>query len=72
MMMETPQSELHDYISEISEHAEIQMGSPLPVGTQERGGGVIFAIFSENYGIHENEEDRLYLMFNAGLGGDSV
>jgi isoamylase len=45
-MIETPQRELHDYISEISEHAAVRAGSPLPLGTLERGGGVNFAIFS--------------------------
>jgi isoamylase len=37
---------LHDYISEISERADVRAGSPLPLGTQERGGWVNFAIFS--------------------------
>ena len=45
-MMKTPQRDLHDYISEISERADVRAGSPLPLGTQERGGGVNFAIFS--------------------------
>ena len=40
--------ELHDYISEISAHADVQVGSPLPLGTQETGGGVNFAIFSRD------------------------
>ena len=47
-MMKTPQRELHDYISEISGRADVRVGSPLPLGTQERGGGVNFAIFSRN------------------------
>jgi isoamylase len=46
--MKTPQRELHDYISEISERADVRVGSPLPLGTQERGGGVNFAIFSRD------------------------
>jgi hypothetical protein len=45
-MMKTPQRELHDYIAEISERADVRAGSPLPLGIQERGGGVNFAIFS--------------------------
>jgi glycogen operon protein len=45
-MMKTDQRELHDYISETSEHADVRPGSPLPLGTQEKGGGVNFAIFS--------------------------
>jgi glycogen operon protein len=31
----TAQRELHDYISEISEHSDVRTGSPLPLGTQE-------------------------------------
>ena len=45
-MMKTSQRELHDYISEISEHADVRAGSPLPLGIQESGRGVNFAIFS--------------------------
>jgi isoamylase len=47
-MKRTPQRELYDYISEISERADVRAGFPLPFGTQERGGGVNFAIFSRN------------------------
>ena len=45
-MMRPPQRELHDYISEISECGDVRAGSPLPLGTRERGGGANFAIFS--------------------------
>jgi isoamylase len=45
-MTNAPQRELRDYITEISEHTAIRAGSPLPMGTQECGGGVNFAIFS--------------------------
>lgn len=45
-IIKTNQRELHDYISEISERADVRVGSPLPLGTQETGGGVNFAIFS--------------------------
>ena len=44
--MKTPQRELRDYISEISDRVDVRAGSPLPLGIQERGGGVNFAIFS--------------------------
>ena len=47
-MMKTPQRKLHDYLSEISERADVRAGSPLPLGVLERGGGVNFAIFSRN------------------------
>ena len=47
-MMKTPQRELHNYISEISERADVRAGSPLPLGTQEWEGGVNFAIFSRH------------------------
>ena len=49
-MMKTPQRELHDYISEISERTDVRAGSPLLWGTRERGGGVNFAIFSRDAG----------------------
>ncbi len=48
--MKTPKRELHDYILEISERTEVRAGFPLPLGTQERAGGVNFAIFSRNAG----------------------
>ena len=44
--MKKHQHELQDYISEISERTDVRAGSPLPLGTQETGGGVNFAIFS--------------------------
>ena len=47
-MMRTSQRDLRDYISEISERADVRAGFPLPLGTQERGGGVNFAIFSRD------------------------
>ena len=47
-MTKTPKRELHDYISEISERADIRAGSPLPLGTLESGRGVNFAIFSRH------------------------
>ncbi len=47
-MIKDSQRELHDYISEISASADVQAGSPLPFGTQERRGGVNFAIFSRH------------------------
>ncbi len=47
-MMQKPQRELHDYISAIAAHADVQPGSPLPFGTQETGGRVNFALFSRD------------------------
>jgi glycogen operon protein len=47
-MIKDSHRELHDYISEISATADVRAGSPLPFGTQERRGGVNFAIFSRN------------------------
>ena len=46
--VKTPPRELHNYISEISEHANVRAGSPLPLGTQETGRGVNFALFSRH------------------------
>ncbi len=40
--------DLHHYISNISAHSDVWVGSPLPFGTQETGGGVNFAIFSRD------------------------
>jgi hypothetical protein len=42
-MMKTAPRELHDYISETSEHADVRPGSPLLLGTQEWGGQDLFA-----------------------------
>jgi glycogen operon protein len=48
MTTKTAPRELHDYVSEISEHSDVRTGSPVPLGTQETGGGVNFAIFSRD------------------------
>jgi len=45
-MTKTPQLNLPDYISKISEHADVRAGSPMPLGAHERDDGVNFAIFS--------------------------
>jgi glycogen operon protein len=47
-MTTKPERELHEYISEISERTDVRAGSPLPLGTQERAGGVNFALFSRH------------------------
>src|SRR5580700_6361614 len=47
-MTEMPPRELQEYISDISEHADVRAGSPLPLGTMESGGGVNFAIVSRD------------------------
>ena len=47
-MMNTPPRELHNYISEIAEQADVRAGSPLPLGAEEKGAGVNFAVFSRN------------------------
>jgi glycogen operon protein len=44
--VKTAQRDLPDDVSEISEHSDLRAGSPLPLGTQEKAGGVNFAIFS--------------------------
>ncbi len=46
--MKPPRRPLHDYMVEVSERGDVRAGSPLPLGTQERGGGVNFAIFSRD------------------------
>jgi len=45
-MTKRPERELHDYISDVSERADVRAGSPLIFGAQEMSGGVNFAIFS--------------------------
>ena len=45
-MTKTSERELHGYISEISERADVRAGSPLPFENQETRGGVHFALFS--------------------------
>jgi isoamylase len=46
--MREAQRDLHTCISEISAHTDVQVGSPLPFGTQETRGGVNFALFSRD------------------------
>ena len=47
-IIEPPERRLNGYISDTSERADIRTGSPLPLGIQEVGGGVNFAIFSRH------------------------
>lgn len=46
--MRPAQRELSTYIAELSERADTRVGSPVPLGAVERGGGVNFALFSRN------------------------
>jgi isoamylase len=43
-----PQRELHKHVAPITTLAEVRAGSALPLGTQERSGGVNFSLFSRN------------------------
>jgi isoamylase len=45
-MTKTPERVLCDYMTEVCERTEVQVGVPLPLGTHERGGGVNFALLS--------------------------
>ena len=47
-MTKTPPLNLPDFISKISEHADVRAGSPMPVGAHESNDGVNFALFSRN------------------------
>jgi hypothetical protein len=47
-LIEAPERELQDYISEISERAHVRAAAPLSFGTQDTEGGVNFAIFSRD------------------------
>ena len=71
-MMKPPQRELHTYTSEISERADVRAGSPLPLGTQERGGGVNLSIFSRNATAFDSD-DRLVMLgqYNRRRAPDS-
>jgi isoamylase len=46
--MDIPPRPLHDYVVEVSEHADERRGVPLPLGIRESGGGVNFALFSRH------------------------
>ena len=39
---------LDEYISEVGEHGEVRAGTPAPLGTRERAGGVNFVLFSRH------------------------
>ncbi len=47
-MMKVPTRDLRRDVPEDSGRADVQLGSPLPLGTQEKAGGVNFAIFSRH------------------------
>ena len=47
-LINPPRRDFLEYLSDTSESIEVRAGSPLPLGTQESGGGVNFAIFSRN------------------------
>lgn len=46
--MSTPERELADYLADMSEHAKVRTGVPLPLGANESEGGVNFALFSRH------------------------
>ncbi|MFN2110778.1 MAG: alpha-amylase family glycosyl hydrolase, partial [Anaerolineae bacterium] len=46
--MNTRERPLHDYVADVCEHTGVRRGVPLPLGTQESGGGVNFALFSRH------------------------
>ena len=47
-MMTAPRAESSEDLAEISERADVRAGCPLPLGTDESGGGVNFALFSRD------------------------
>ncbi|MCE0498178.1 MAG: glycogen debranching protein GlgX [Methylacidiphilales bacterium] len=47
-MKKMPRRELRNRISKASGRMNVRAGAPMPLGTQESGGGVNFAIFSRN------------------------
>jgi glycogen operon protein len=46
--MKTLERTLDDYVADVSEHTEVRIGVPLPMGTHEYEGGVNFAFFSRD------------------------
>jgi glycogen operon protein len=44
----TSERPLHDYVADVSERTDVQVGVPLPLGTYARGEGVNFAVFSRH------------------------
>jgi len=46
--MTTSERPLHDYVAEVSERTDVQVGVPLPLGTYVRGEGVNFSFFSRH------------------------
>ncbi|MBW4050064.1 MAG: glycogen debranching protein GlgX [Proteobacteria bacterium] len=46
--MKATERDLHEYLSESSDRAEVRVGSPLPLGTQEMSGGINFSLFSRH------------------------
>ena len=44
----TSERPLHEYVADVSERTDVQVGVPLPLGTYARGNGVNFAVFSRN------------------------
>jgi len=47
-MKDMPERPLHEHVPKISALNNVRVGSPQPLGTQERGRGVNFAIFSRD------------------------
>lgn len=46
--MKTTERPLQGYLAEVSEHADVRRGLPLPTGAHASGGGVNFALFSRH------------------------
>jgi hypothetical protein len=44
----TSERPLHEYVADVSERTDVQVGVPLPLGTYARGDGVNFAFFSRH------------------------
>ncbi|MEJ2633886.1 MAG: glycogen debranching protein GlgX [Calditrichia bacterium] len=56
---------LSDYIRDVSEISDVRAGIPLPLGTQQRGDGVNFAIFSRS-------AERVWLEFYDEPGDEKA
>jgi len=62
--VKAPERPLRDYVKEISERSAVRVGTPLPLGTHQRGTGANFAFFSRHatrvrLELFDRPEDRI-------------
>jgi pullulanase/glycogen debranching enzyme len=67
-LIKTPQRELHDYISEISEQSGVRAGSPLPLGTLERD--LVSYLYKHNEANGASNHDGADANFGQNYGSE--